>query len=233
MNLQRLFTVRTLVLPVFLFDLHSFEGLDCRTSSVPWAKLVANPHEFIEQGIPPASVLKDPSYMTRSDAEGVYDYWLDCQNCGEIPLRFIKHGWHVNKASRNPQIGWVTPNGSDDDDESHRDESAVPSREKNKGKDRQTSEESATLNREKNKGKGKQMSERTDSLSPAEGSPAPATPAECSPALAEGSPAAAEDRLAYLSKLSTYVGYTGALKLLDYVVCPPFCSRIKLLSTLS
>src|SRR6202045_5074338 len=163
-NLQRLFTVRTLVLPVFLFGLHCFEGLDCRTSSVPGAKLVANPHEFIEQGIPPASVLKDPSYMTRSDAEGVYDYWLDCQNCGEIPLRFIKHGWHVNKASRNPQIDWVTPNGSDDDDdESHREESTV---------------ESAVLNREKNKGKGKRMSERMHSLSHTQGSPTLATPAE-------------------------------------------------------
>jgi len=80
----------------------------------------------------------------------------------------------VNKASRNPQIGWVTPNGSDDDDdddESHREESAV---------------ESAVLNREKNKGKGKQMSERTHSLSPTEGSPTLATPAEGSPAPIEG-----------------------------------------------
>ena len=125
----------------------------------------------------------------------------------------------MNKASRNLQIEWVTPNGSDDDDdESHREESTV---------------ESAVLNREKNKGKGKRMSERMHSLSHTQGSPTLATPAEGSPALAEGSPAAAEDRLAYLSKLSTYVGYTRALKLLDYVVCPPFCSRIKLLSTLS
>ena len=56
--------------------LTSFTAVQRQISLIPWKKIVANPVEYVKDGIPPND---HPSYMHKVDAIAIYLYWYGKQ----------------------------------------------------------------------------------------------------------------------------------------------------------